>query len=562
MKNRYRIILFLMTIGLTGIIIVQTFWIRHALRAESARFDQTVYAALNRAVTKLEKEETFFYLNNELDLPRPPKPDFDSLLRKGWSAHPQRHPRWNVIHKDSIGRRKSPAMYFSNPDSSHIVTIFNNGSIRTVTVQSEADSTMENINMDIYLSDEFEDSFLDDGIAKPDSEIVELDSLIVAAEAQIQFEREKIVKEKYELFNERMGRWVFEYNFPDDEYRFINEQQNLDTIIGIALRNSGITLPYYYQVVRELKDTTMVLKSSAASESVLSGRYKTELYPDNIFKNNIYVKVDFPGRTKHIYSSIYLLLAGSFIFTLIILLAFGMTLYFMQKQKKISDIKSDFINNMTHEFKTPIATISLATDTMSSPKILDDEKEIKHYLQIIRQENKRMNKQVEHVLQMALIENNNFQLDLRLTDAHQAIDNVIRAADVSIKKKEGRIVSILRARCSTIPLDEIHFANVMTNIIDNAIKYNENPPDILIETYNKNDLLYIRVSDNGIGMNREVQKHIFDKFYRKPEGNIHNVKGFGLGLSYVKAIVEAQGGTISVSSEPRNGSTFTLAFNC
>ncbi len=234
----------------------------------------------------------------------------------------------------------------------------------------------------------------------------------------------------------------------------------------------------------------------------------------------------------------------------------------MQKQKKISDIKSDFINNMTHEFKTPIATISLATDTMSSPKILDDEKEIKHYLQIIRQENKRMNKQVEHVLQMALIENNNFQLDLRLTDAHQAIDNVIRAADVSIKKKEGRIVSILRARCSTIPLDEIHFANVMTNIIDNAIKYNENPPDILIETYNKNDLLYIRVSDNGIGMNREVQKHIFDKFYRKPEGNIHNVKGFGLGLSYVKAIVEAQGGTISVSSEPRNGSTFTLAFNC
>ena len=234
----------------------------------------------------------------------------------------------------------------------------------------------------------------------------------------------------------------------------------------------------------------------------------------------------------------------------------------MQKQKKISDIKSDFINNMTHEFKTPIATISLATDTMSSPKILDNEKEIKHYLQIIRQENKRMNKQVERVLQMALIENKNFQLDLRLTDAHQAIDNVIRAADLSIRKKEGRIVSILRARCSTIPLDEIHFANVMTNIIDNAIKYNENPPDILIETYNKNDLLYIRISDNGIGMNREVQKHIFDKFYRKPEGNIHNVKGFGLGLSYVKAIVEAQGGTISVKSEPRNGSTFILAFNC
>jgi signal transduction histidine kinase len=217
---------------------------------------------------------------------------------------------------------------------------------------------------------------------------------------------------------------------------------------------------------------------------------------------------------------------------------------------------------MTHEFKTPIATISLATDTMNSPKILGKEKETKYYLDIIRQENKRMNKQVEKVLQMALIENEDFQLDFQLTDAHPIIESACQVIELNVKKNEGKIVSVLRATCSKILLDEIHFANVLTNIFDNAVKYNEKSPEILVETYNKDDQFFIRISDNGTGMSKEVQEHIFDKFYRKPSGNIHNVKGFGLGLSYVKAIVNAHGGTIKVSSEVGNGSTFTLGFNC
>jgi signal transduction histidine kinase len=199
---------------------------------------------------------------------------------------------------------------------------------------------------------------------------------------------------------------------------------------------------------------------------------------------------------------------------------------------------------------------------MNSPKILGKEKETKYYLDIIRQENKRMNKQVEKVLQMALIENEDFQLDFQLTDAHPIIEDACQVIELNVKKKEGKIVTVLRATCSKILMDEIHFANVLTNIFDNAVKYNENPPEILVETYNKDNIFFIRISDNGTGMSKEVQEHIFDKFYRKPSGNIHNVKGFGLGLSYVKAIVTAHGGTISVSSDVGNGSTFIIGFNC
>ena len=163
---------------------------------------------------------------------------------------------------------------------------------------------------------------------------------------------------------------------------------------------------------------------------------------------------------------------------------------------------------------------------------------------------------------MALIENEDFHLDFQLTDVHPVIESVCQAFDLNVKKKGGKIVSMLRSGCSKILIDEIHFANVLNNIFDNALKYNEKTPEILVETYHKKDQFFMRISDNGTGMSKEVQEHIFDKFYRKPSGNIHNVKGFGLGLSYVKAIVAAHGGSISVSSEPGTGSTFIISFNC
>lgn len=256
-----------------------------------------------------------------------------------------------------------------------------------------------------------------------------------------------------------------------------------------------------------------------------------------------------------------LLVAGSILFTIIILLTFGTTLYYIHKQKKISEIKSDFINNMTHEFKTPIATIRLAADALESPRVMGNKKPTLNYLDIIRQENKRMNNQVERVLQMALIEQGKLQIDFQKNDIHTIIQNCIKVVELMVKKSNGNISSSLRAPNHMLDIDEIHIANVINNLLDNAIKYTNKPPDIIVETYNQQNRLCIRISDNGIGMSKDVQNHIFDKFYRKPSGNIHNVKGFGLGLSYVKAVMESHNASINVSSEPDNGSTFILKFD-
>ncbi|PLW94543.1 MAG: hypothetical protein C0591_12635 [Marinilabiliales bacterium] len=549
MKTRFRIIIFLMSISLVGIIVVQALWIKHAFEAESARFDQAVYKALNRGISKLERVESFRFLERELNLPKPPKMNIDSLIHTARTRKP--HMRFKPFN-DSNRMQRSSVIYLPDTNlSDHIITIIDDTEVvDDIDVIWSADS----IEMDI--------DFIADAWVDHEVEVNEIEELIVATEEEIQQQRERIVKEKYARFNETMNQWVIEYSFDDETFNRRMLQLNFDTIISKALQNNGISLAFDYQVVNEQNDTTEILKSSADSTFLISARYETELFPQDLFMKNLFLRVDFPERSKHVYRSISLLIVGSLVFTFIILFTFGMTLYYMQKQKKISDIKSDFINNMTHEFKTPIATISLATDTMNSPKILGKEKETKYYLDIIRQENKRMNKQVEKVLQMALIENEDFQLDFQLADVHPIIENACQVIELNVKKKEGKIVTLLRATCSKILIDEIHFANVLTNIFDNAVKYNENPPEILVETYNKDSTFFIRISDNGTGMSKEVQEHIFDKFYRKPSGNIHNVKGFGLGLSYVKAIVNAHGGTITVNSEVCNGSTFTIGFNC
>ncbi len=379
---------------------------------------------------------------------------------------------------------------------------------------------------------------------------------------EIRTKKENLVKKKMHEFNQNMQQWAFEYSLDEDEFFGNQVHRNIDTVVARALINNGIKLNFISQIIKEEEDTIIIIKSSEKVFDLLKNPYKTELFPQDYFRKNLYLTVSFPDKSSHIYSSVALLGFGSLVFTIIILLTFGTTLYYIQKQKKISEIKSDFINNMTHEFKTPIATISLASDAMGSPKVMGKEEQTKYYLNIIRQENKRMNSQVERVLQMALIENQDFYLDLQKTDIHTIIENTIHVVELSAKEKKGRIQSSLRATCSDVLVDEIHFANILNNLLDNALKYCKNDPDILIETYSNNSKIFIRISDNGIGMSKDVLKHIFDKFYRKTSGNIHNVKGFGLGLSYVKAIMDSHGGEITVSSEPENGSIFTLSFNC
>ena len=253
------------------------------------------------------------------------------------------------------------------------------------------------------------------------------------------------------------------------------------------------------------------------------------------------------------------LIAASIFFTCIIISAFALTIRTMFKQKNLSEIKSDFINNMTHELKTPLATISLAIDALVNEKVIHDVEKIRYYSGMIKDENKRMNKQVEKILQAARIERQEIKLNLVELNAHDVITKVTDNLQLQIQEKNGTISLNLNADKSLIEADEVHFSNIIFNLLDNAIKYSKGNLHIDVETsIAHNDMLAIKIMDNGIGMSKETQQRVFEKFYRAHTGNIHNVKGFGLGLSYVKAITEAHGGKVKVESALGKGSTFTL----
>ena len=554
-----------MFLSLFGLIISQVLWIKYAIETEAAKFDQLVYDAMKSAVSKVERRNVYDFIDERIDLPEPEVnisitvdeiedltdalSDLQELedlqiIQNTWHSYKDDFVHDSTQHEE--GAIESSPNY---------IRINNNNIILF-------DSSNENVVFDYTeLNDELEDEHEDQRIQYLKLED-SLETFIEIKQSELFFEKEEIVKQKLKVFNENIEQWAYEFRF-DEDVDYLNEKlDKFEDIILTSLLNNGIDLDYNFQIIKDDSDTLSVVYSTNSTSELIPQQYKTEVFPKNIFTKGLFLIINFPGKNTHIYSKVYLLLIGSVLFTIIILLTFGITLYFIQKQKKLSEIKSDFINNMTHEFKTPIATIRLAADALESPKVMGVQDTTLNYLNIIRQENKRMNNQVERVLQMALIEQGKLQIDIQENNIHNIIQNCINVVELLAKKKEGKISSSLRATCYNINIDEIHIANLINNLLDNAIKYTNQPPDIIVETYNQQNMLYVRISDNGMGMSREVQKHIFDKFYRKPMGNIHNIKGFGLGLSYVKAVVEAHGANISVSSEPNNGSTFIIKFNC
>ncbi len=271
-----------------------------------------------------------------------------------------------------------------------------------------------------------------------------------------------------------------------------------------------------------------------------------------------YLVVIVPYQSNIIWKSMRWFIAGAILFTAIITTAFFLTIRTLLKQKKLSEIKSDFINNMTHEFKTPLATISLAVDALRNDKVINDRDKTNYFTSIIKEENKRMNKQVETILKAALLDKQEVEVNLKNLSAHELIESALNNIMLQVKEKEGTIDVQLNATKYMIMADEVHFTNLINNLLDNAVKYARENLHIKLTTSNVSNHLRIRIEDNGIGMNKETLSRIFEKFYRAHTGNIHNVKGFGLGLSYVKTMVEAHKGTIKAESTPGRGSTFTV----
>jgi two-component system phosphate regulon sensor histidine kinase PhoR len=286
--------------------------------------------------------------------------------------------------------------------------------------------------------------------------------------------------------------------------------------------------------------------------------YTVNLFPDDIFRKKLDVSVHFPERDLFIGRKTTVLLGLSVSFTMVIFLTFLLSIYLIIKQKRVSEMKSDFINNMTHEFKTPIATISIAADSISNDKVINEQEKVRFFAGMIKKENQRMNEQVERILQIARLDRKEFEFSFQATDIHPLIEAAVDGIVLQVEQRGGSIETRLDAQNPTVTTDPIHFTNLVCNLLDNANKYSPEAPIIKVSTANTTDGVLLSVEDHGMGMTKAVQSKIFEKFYRLTSGNIHTIKGFGLGLSYVKAILEANNGSIKVFSEPGKGSRFVV----
>ncbi len=348
------------------------------------------------------------------------------------------------------------------------------------------------------------------------------------------------------------------------------QKDRLDKFVKQEISEQGIDIAYDYGVYDEESEEFIILngnftvplgeiQASQSENSIEKNLYNSD-YKISLFKPNESLIFYFPAKNSFIWASVIPQMISSIVFTGLILVCFMYTIYIIFKQKKISEITNDFINNMTHEFKTPIATISLASDSIASKSIISDETKVTKFLNIIKQENKRMLSQVEKVLQMAILEKKDFKL--KLTDIHinDVVRQAVRNSELQVNRRDGSISAVYTAQPDTIQGDITHISNIINNLLDNANKYSPESPKIEVKTTNTRGGVEISIKDHGLGISKEAQKQIFDKFFRVHTGNLHDVKGFGLGLSYVKAMVDAHGGSIKVESKLGEGSNFILIF--
>ncbi len=524
----------LMGFSLLGIILVQFLWMNNAIQVQNEKFTATIYDALNASIQRIEKEQAANYFIQQF-LPGQfgPSTPINNNNANSLPYFPQPKNQ-NTENLDHI-----------TDDEKYVNTPLGNGTFEAhLEFQSNGEPKQviikkENIDFndknDVKVMEEVI-SNMEDSIRRALNKSVNMDAL--------------------NMFNQ------FSYEL---QMRSVNPLQRINTenlkkVLDYELNARGLDLDYEYAIIDKNTGKLTNIYTSNYYKDDSDFKFVANLFPNDIFRSWSPLALDiyFPHQGQFIIKSLGILFGSSLIFTLFILLTFLYTLRTILNQKKLSEIKSDFINNMTHEFKTPIATISLATDNIANPMIIKNPEHISSFLKIIKEENKRMNNQVERVLQMSLIEKRDFQLMPIEKDLHQIVNDAVQKMQLLAEQKSAIISSHLNAVKTVFNVDEVHFTNVIVNLLENALKYSKENPVIDILTLNNKNGIEITIRDNGIGMSKEQQAKVFEKFFRATKGNIHNVKGFGLGLSYVKAIMLQHGGNIFVKSKLGEGSEFTL----
>lgn len=364
----------------------------------------------------------------------------------------------------------------------------------------------------------------------------------------------------------RRERWLEDMNWRN--YKIILEgrllEERIDTAflresIASSFQEAGIDLDYKYAVRSANRGQDRFIFGSEDYEPKRKEEFHSLLFPyDYDGKQPNYLYVYFPERSGYLLRATGITIIPTFILTGLLIAIFTYAIMVIFRQKKLSMIKNDFINNMTHELKTPISTISLASQMLEDGSISNTPNTIEHISRVINKESKRLSFQVEKVLQMAIFNEGRLKLKFKEFDVNATIKTIVNNFELRVKNKNGSLHYWLNAEDGCIKGDEVHLTNVVFNLLDNAIKYCHNTPEITVSSENKNDHIVISVRDNGIGISREYHSQIFDRFYRVPTGNVHDVKGFGLGLSYVKKIVELHSGKIKVESAVNKGTKFSI----
>jgi two-component system phosphate regulon sensor histidine kinase PhoR len=519
-----------------SLISYQVYWIDNAIRINDVQFSQNVHEALNKVVAKLEKNEVYHaayqQFNNPLISNWFYSQDSDNVTRmngfesqsyqiqlgdsdksRGWAT--------DIVVEDSVilGEQQVKISYqFQNYVSSEL---------------PDPTDPIQNVNGNI-----FDRSF-------PDNENFEQE---VRKSIQKFAQKSRMVTV---ILDELMG------NRQRIENR-INQDQ-LEDLLNEELRAMGINLDYEYAVVDKQNNQNLFANYVKEDQkNVLTSDFSIKLFPNDISGKDHLLTVFFPKQTSFLIKQIWLTMTSSIFLVLLIIFLFAYTIYAILRQKKLSEIKNDFINNMTHEFKTPISTVSLACEALQDNEIKKNKSFVTNYIRIIQDENNRLRRQVDKVLQMATLDKKEFKLKMDTIDVHEVIDKAISHINLQVEKKGGKIEKRLIADNHQIVTDELHLTNIIYNLLDNANKYSKEQPLIDVETEDHHQGILIRIKDTGIGMSKEVLNKIFEKFYRVPTGNLHDVKGFGLGLAYVKTMLIALGGHIKVQSTPGVGSTFEI----
>ncbi len=383
--------------------------------------------------------------------------------------------------------------------------------------------------------------------------------------SNIRKQRSTLKSAENDLFkNNQKEVSFFDRTLTENFYNNYNQKVDtvlLDSILKQELVKQNIGTKYIYYLTSLYPGSphhSDLTHAENMSDSLGVDYYKVNLSPANRFIEPEYLIVCFPTQALDVFRQMWPFLITSVIIILILIFSFYFITINNLRQKKLSDIKNDFISNMTHEFKTPISTISLASEMLGDTTITQTPEKQQRYLKMIRDENKRLSVLVESILQTSILDKGEFKLKLSPVDVHEIINTAINNTQLLISQRNGSVLTFLKAQKFNLSADKVHLTNIIFNLIDNAIKYSKDVPEIIITTYNTSEGIMIQVKDNGIGISKENQRKIFDKFYRVPTGNVHNVKGFGLGLSYVLAVVLKHNGTISVNSEVGKGSTFNV----